>query len=48
MSAQQQRILFENTARAMGDASSAIKECHIHYCTQTDPGYGQGIATALD
>jgi catalase len=47
MSAEQQQVLFENTARAMGDAPDFIKERHIANCLRCDPAYGAGVAKAL-
>ncbi len=47
MSKEQQQVLFENTARAMGDAPLVIKNRHIYNCTQADEAYGQGVAKAL-
>jgi len=47
MTPEQQQVLFDNTARAMGDASVAIKERHIGNCTQADPAYGAGVRKAL-
>jgi catalase len=47
MSAEQQKVLFENTARAMGDIPKEIKMRHIENCLQADPAYGKGIADAL-
>ncbi len=47
MSADEQQRLFENTARAMGDAPEAIKRRHIAHCGQADPAYGAGVAQAL-
>ena len=47
MSPFQQQLLFENTARAMGDASVEIKQRHIDNCTKADPAYGAGVATTL-
>jgi catalase len=44
--AQQQR-LFENTARALGDARVEVKQRHIANCTKADPAYGAGVAKAL-
>jgi catalase len=44
--AQQQR-LFDNTARAMGDARLHIKERHVANCLRADPAYGEGVARAL-
>jgi catalase len=43
----QQRVLFENTARAMGDAPKEIKIRHICNCRKADPAYGEGVAKAL-
>lgn len=48
MSKEQQRVLFENTARAMGDAPDFIKQRHIDNCTKADPAYGAGVAKALE
>ena len=47
MSPQQQQILFENTARAMGDARREVKQRHVDNCTRADPAYGAGVARAL-
>jgi len=47
MSPAQQQMLFENTARAMGDAPEEIKLRHIGNCTKADPAYGAGVAKAL-
>ncbi len=47
MSKAQQQVLFENTARAMGDAPNFIKIRHIGNCYQADPQYGEGVAEAL-
>ena len=47
MDAAQQQRLFENTARAMGDAPAFIKQRHIDNCTRCDPAYGAGVAAAL-
>jgi catalase len=43
----QQQVLFENTARAMGDAPKEIKLRHIGNCLKADPAYGAGVAKAL-
>lgn len=43
----QQQVLFENTARAMGDAPEEIKLRHIGNCCKADPAYGEGVARAL-
>jgi catalase len=47
MSREQQQVLFDNTARAMGDAPEFIKLRHIGNCTKADPAYGAGVAKAL-
>jgi catalase len=47
MSPEQQRALFENTARAMGDAPKEVKVRHIGNCLRADPAYGRGVADAL-
>jgi catalase len=47
MSPKQQRLLFENTARAMDDARIEVKQRHIANCTKADPAYGAGVAAAL-
>ncbi len=47
MSKAQQQVLFENTARAMGDAPKEIKTRHIGNCLKADAAYGQGVAKAL-
>ena len=47
MTPAQQQVLFENTARAMGDAALEIKQRHIGNCTKADPAYGAGVAKAL-
>ncbi len=47
MTPAQQKVLFENTARAMGDAPKEIKVRHIGNCLKADPAYGKGVADAL-
>jgi catalase len=47
MTAAQQQILFDNTARAMGDAPKEIKIRHINNCLKADRAYGEGVAKAL-
>lgn len=47
MTPDQRNVLFENTARAMGDAPKEIKARHIRNCSQADPAYGEGVAAAL-
>jgi catalase len=47
MNPEQQKALFGNTARAMGDAPRMIKIRHIGNCLKADPAYGEGVAEAL-
>jgi len=47
MSPEQKQALFENTARAMGDAPREIKVRHMGNCLKADPAYGEGLAKAL-
>ena len=47
MSEEEQLVLFENTARNMGDATLQVKHRHINHCYQADPAYGEGVAKAL-
>jgi len=47
MSKDQQQVLFENTARNMGDAPKEIKIRHIKNCLQADAAYGKGVAKEL-
>lgn len=47
MNPQQQKALFGNTARAMGDAPKEIKIRHIGNCLKADPAYGKGVAYEL-
>ncbi|WP_420264199.1 catalase [Candidatus Magnetominusculus dajiuhuensis] len=46
MNAEQKKALFENTARAMGDAPREIKIRHIVNCLRADKAYGEGVAKA--
>lgn len=48
MSPEQQRVLFENTARAMEGVPQEIKLRHISNCRKADPAYGKGVAAALN
>lgn len=41
------QVLFENTARALGDAPEEIKRRHVENCAKADPAYGAGVAKAL-
>ncbi|MER2529604.1 MAG: catalase [Candidatus Competibacter denitrificans] len=43
----QKQALFDNTARALGDAPAFVKQRHIDNCTKCDPAYGAGVAEAL-
>jgi len=43
----QQQVLFENTARSIGEAPREIQIRHIGNCLKADPAYGKGIAEAL-
>lgn len=47
MHAEQQQALFDNTARALGDAPKEVKIRHIANCMKADPAYGKGVAEAL-
>ena len=44
---EKQKVLFENTARALGDAPKEIKIRHIGNCAKADPAYGKRVADAL-
>ncbi|HRE44247.1 MAG TPA: catalase [Terricaulis sp.] len=43
----QKQRLFDNTARALGDAPDFIKQRHVENCTKADPAYGAGVAASL-
>jgi catalase len=47
MTPEQQRVLFDNTARAIGDTRPHIKQRHIANCAKADPAYGRGVAERL-
>jgi catalase len=47
MSPEQQQVLFDNTARNMGDIPEFIKVRHIGNCLKADPAYGAGVAAAM-
>ena len=47
MTAEQQQILFDNTARQIGGAEKFIQERHIKNCFKADPEYGKGVAKSL-
>jgi len=48
MTPEQQKVLFENTARNMAGVPVFIKERHIENCMKADKKYGLGIKEALD
>ncbi|WP_137924163.1 catalase [Cupriavidus sp. 2SB] len=48
MSAEQQQVLFDNTARAIQGASSVVQARHIANCTKADPAYGSGVSAAIE
>lgn len=48
MNKDQQQVLFENTARAIGPARIEIQHRHIRNCYRADPAYGKGVADALN
>jgi catalase len=48
MTPAKQQLLFENTARSIGEASREIQLRHIANCTKADPAYGAGVAAALE
>lgn len=37
MTPAQRQVLFENTARAMGDAPDFVKQRHVDNCSKCDP-----------
>ena len=47
MTPAQKQILFENTARSIGEAPGEIQLRHIGNCLKADPAYGKGVADAL-
>ena len=47
MSPAQRQVLFDNTARSIGDAPREIQLRHVRHCLQADPAYGEGVAKAL-
>ncbi|MGO1478813.1 catalase-related domain-containing protein, partial [Senegalia sp. (in: firmicutes)] len=48
MTEDQQQVLFDNTARNMGDSTLQIKHRHIYHCYMADPEYGNGVAKAMN
>ncbi|WP_434999141.1 catalase [Vibrio scophthalmi] len=47
MNADQQQVLFDNTARAMDGVPEFIKLRHIDHAYQADQAYGEGLKKAL-
>jgi catalase len=47
LSPEEQQRLFDNTARALGNAEKKVKDRHVANCTRADPAYGAGVAEAL-
>ncbi len=47
MTPEQQQLLFDNTARAIYDASEQVRQRHIENCRRADPAYGAGVEQAL-
>jgi catalase len=47
MTPAQQKVLFENTARAIKGASPEVVARHIGNCGKADPAYGAGVAEAI-
>jgi catalase len=47
MTADKKKLLFANTARAIGGAPREIQIRHIGNCLKADPAYGKGVADAL-
>ncbi|TCR81442.1 catalase [Rhizobium sp. BK376] len=48
MSPAQQKVLFENTARAIYGATQPVIDRHISNCSKADPAYGAGVAEAIE
>jgi catalase len=48
MTRAQQKVLFDNTGRAIKGASQPVVERHISNCTKADPAYGDGVADAVE
>jgi catalase len=47
LSADKRKLLFENTARAIGGAPEEVKLRHLGNCHKADPAYAAGVAKAL-
>ena len=45
---EKQQLLFDNTARALGDALDFIKERHIENCGKVHADYGAGVKAAVE
>ncbi|MCU1225130.1 MAG: Catalase [Edaphobacter sp.] len=45
---EEKQRLFENTARALGQASKEVRDRHVANCTKADLDYGEGVAKALE
>ncbi len=48
MTAEQQKVLFANTARSISAASLEVKKRHIGNCLKAAKAYGEGVANALN
>jgi catalase len=48
MTAEQQQVLFDNTARAMRGVPQEIQQRWIGHCAKADPAYGKGVAKAVE
>ncbi|MDD4606612.1 MAG: catalase [Dysgonamonadaceae bacterium] len=48
MTDDQKQVLFDNTARNMGDSTLQIKHRHIYHCYMADPDYGIGVAKSMN
>ena len=48
MTDEQKEVLFDNTARNMGDSTLQIKHRHIYHCYMADADYGKGVANAMN
>ena len=46
MKPEQQKVLFENTARAIHNAPKEVKIRHISNCLKADKAYGEGVSKA--
>ena len=44
---EERQRLFDNTARALGNAEKKVKDRHIANCTKADAAYGAGVEEAL-